>query len=116
MKMTLEETKEVLTEIQCCNTNLSEKQINALTVAIDLINEDSTIAEPIKHGCWETWGWVFHGIKWKRCSLCHKIADVSYSALIEGEIKMATSAICGCCGARMDVIYQDDKIRAIKVT
>lgn len=72
--------------------------------------------QPIRHGRWETWGYVLHGIKWKRCSLCHKTADVSYSALIEGKIKMATSAICGCCGARMDVIYQDDKIRAIKVT
>lgn len=84
--------------------------------ANDIMRFPRADVQPVKHGHWETWGYVFHGIEWKRCSLCHKTADVSYFALIEGEIKMVTSAICGCCGARMDVIYQDDKIRAIKVT
>lgn len=59
-------------------------------------------AEPVRHGRWETWGYVFHGIEWKRCSRCGKCADVSYYGLLDGEIKMSTPAICGGCGARMD--------------
>jgi hypothetical protein len=59
-------------------------------------------AEPVRRGRWETWGYVFHGIEWKRCSCCGKCADVSYYGLLDGEIKMSTPSICGCCGARMD--------------
>lgn len=59
-------------------------------------------AEPVRHGRWETWGYVFRGIEWKRCSCCGKCADISYYGLLDGEIKMSTSAICGCCGAKMD--------------
>lgn len=67
------------------------------------IAEQPTIeAEPVRHGRWETWGYVFHGIEWKRCSRCGKCADVSYYGLLDGEIKMSTPSICGGCGARMD--------------
>lgn len=58
--------------------------------------------QPVKHGHWETWGYVFHGIEWKRCSVCGKIADVSYRALLEGRIEPVMLSLCGCCGARMD--------------
>ena len=58
--------------------------------------------QPVKHGRWETWGYVFHGIEWKRCSVCGKTADVSYIALLEGRIEPVTLSLCGCCGARMD--------------
>ena len=58
--------------------------------------------QPVKHGRWETWDYVFHGIEWKRCSVCGKTADVSYIALLEGRIEPATLSLCGCCGARMD--------------
>ena len=62
----------------------------------------ATEAQPVKHGRWETWGYVFHGIEWKRCSVCGKTADVSYIALLEGRIEPATLSLCGCCGAIMD--------------
>ena len=75
----------------------------ALTVAKKLIRKAPTIeAEPVKHAKWESWGYVFHGIEWKRCSACGKCADVSYYGILDGEIKMSTPALCGCCGARMD--------------
>lgn len=62
----------------------------------------ATDVQPVKHGRWETWGYVFHGIAWKRCSACGKTADVSYQALLDGKIEMATPSICGCCGCRLD--------------
>jgi predicted Zn-ribbon and HTH transcriptional regulator len=65
-------------------------------------------SEPVRHGRWETWGYVFHGIEWKRCSRCGKCADVSYYGLLDGEIKMSTPAICGGCGARMDADHIAD--------
>lgn len=84
--------------------------------AIKIIRDEPPAdVQPVKHGQWETWGCTFNGTEWKRCSLCGKPADISYAAMIAGEIKMVTSAICGCCGAKMDIVYQDDKIRAIKV-
>ena len=67
-----------------------------------LYNMPNADVQPIKHGRWETWGYVFHGIEWKRCSMCGKPADVSYIALLEGRIKPATLSLCGCCGAKMD--------------
>ena len=69
---------------------------------VNLIESAPTVdAEPVRHGRWETWGYVFHGIEWKRCSRCGKCADVSYYGLLDGEIKMSTPAICGGCGADM---------------
>ena len=59
-------------------------------------------AEPVKHAHWESWGYVFHGIEWKRCSACGKCAGVSYYGLLDGKIEMETPERCGCCGARMD--------------
>lgn len=58
--------------------------------------------QPVKNGQWETWGYIFHGIAWKRCSVCGKTADVSYQALLDGKIEMSTPSICGCCGSRLD--------------
>lgn len=70
----------------------------------DMIEDAPTIdAEPVKHAYWESWGYVFHGIEWKRCSACGKCAGVSYYELLDGKIEMETPAICGCCGARMDL-------------
>lgn len=66
------------------------------------VHEQPTIEPEVRHGRWETWGYVFHGIEWKRCSRCGKYADVSYYGLLDGEIKMSTPAICGGCGAKMD--------------
>lgn len=70
--------------------------------ASEEIDKQPTIKPEVRHGRWETWGYVFHGIEWKRCSCCGKCADVSYYGLLDGEIRMSTPAICGCCGARMD--------------
>jgi hypothetical protein len=70
--------------------------------ALREIENAPTIEPEVRHGRWETWGYVFHGIEWKRCSCCGKCADVSYYGLLDGEIKMSTPSICGCCGARMD--------------
>ena len=68
----------------------------------EAIKELPTIKPEVRRGRWETWGYVFHGIEWKRCSRCGKCADVSYYGLLDGEIKMSTPATCGGCGARMD--------------
>ena len=67
-----------------------------------LLTAPTVDAEPVRYGRWETWGYVFHGIEWKRCSRCGKCADVSYYGLLDGVIKMSTPSICGGCGARMD--------------
>ena len=73
------------------------------SVPLEYIKQMPTIeAEPVRHAHWETWGFVFHGIEWKRCSACGKCADVSYYGILDGEIKMSTPALCGCCGAKMD--------------
>lgn len=69
---------------------------------LELLRDYIEESEPVKHGKWETWGYIFHGIAWKRCSVCGKTADVSYQALLDGKIEMATPSICGCCSARMD--------------
>ena len=77
--------------------------IASLTDAKNLVKNLPTIeAEPIRHGRWETWGFVFRGIEWKRCSECYKAAGVSYYGLLDGKTEMETPAVCGCCGARMD--------------
>ena len=67
-----------------------------------MLDNMQAIEPEVRHGRWETWGYVFHGIEWKRCSCCGKCADVSYYGLLDGEIKMSTPAICGGCGARMN--------------
>lgn len=68
-----------------------------------IVDRQPTIeAEPVKHAYWESWGYFFHGIEWKRCSACNKCAGVSYYGLLDGKIEMETPAVCGCCGARMD--------------
>ena len=72
-------------------------------IPVDTITDiELSDVQPVKHGRWETWGYVFHGIEWKRCSVCGKTADVSYIALLEGRIEPVTLSLCGCCGARMD--------------
>ena len=72
-----------------------------LTVGLAAALMPEIESEPVRHGRWETWGYVFHGIEWKRCSCCGKCADVSYYGLLDGEIRMSTPAICGGCGADM---------------
>lgn len=89
-----------------CRTCINRVQCDNggnLCFDIMVLNTCPTIeAELVKHGRWETWGYVFHGIAWKRCSVCGKTADVSYQALLDGKIEMATPSICGCCGARLE--------------
>lgn len=68
----------------------------------NIVNAPTIEAEPVRNAHWETWGFVFHGIEWKRCSACGKCADVSYYGILDGKIKMSTPARCGCCGAEMD--------------
>lgn len=69
---------------------------------MDIIDSISAAdVQPVKHGEWETWGYIFHGIEWPRCSRCGKPADISYFKLLEGKIEPATLSICGCCGADM---------------
>lgn len=91
----------------------SEKELNSSSfgmITSSVLNKaERTISEmpaadvqPVKHGRWETWGYIFHGILWKHCSVCGKTADISYQALLNGKIEMATPSICGCCSARMD--------------
>lgn len=83
--------------------NLNFNSLMDKQFILELIRSYPTIdAEPVKHGRWETWGFVFHGIEWKRCSACGKCADVSYYGILDGEVKMSTPALCGCCGAKMD--------------
>lgn len=86
-------------------------EANGLFKAKDVIYSQQRYfadVQPVKHGHWETWGYVFHGIEWKRCSVCGKTADVSYIALLEGRIEPATLSLCGCCGARMDGEQNDE--------
>lgn len=81
-----------------CNGYCDARQVD-----LDAIDAAPTIeAEPVQHGRWETWGYVFHGIEWKRCSRCGKCADVSYYGMLDGVIRISTPSICGGCGARMD--------------
>ena len=91
-------------EIEAGNAALDEDVwINkGLRIAIRDIKDIKTAdVQPVKRGKWETWGYVFHGIEWLRCSRCGKPADVSYFKLLEGKIEPATLSICGCCGADM---------------
>lgn len=81
---------------------LDEFEYNGLTIRQWADKITSGEYQPVKHGRWETWGYIFHGIAWKRCSVCGKTADLSYQALLDGKIEMATPSICGCCGCRMD--------------
>lgn len=72
-------------------------------IPVDTITDiELADVQPVKHGRWETWGYVFHGIEWERCSVCGKTADISYIAMLEGRIEPVTPSFCGCCGARMD--------------
>lgn len=57
--------------------------------------------QPVKHGKWLKVSWNNY-----KCSLC----DTQYAGM--GAI---TFTYCPNCGAKMDIVYQDDKIRAIKV-
>ena len=80
-------------------------EANALFKAKDAIYNQQRYAidaQPVKRGKWETWGYIFKGIEWLRCSRCGKPADVSYFKLLEGKIEPATLSICGCCGADME--------------
>ena len=71
-------------------------------IPVDTITDiELADAKPVKRGKWETWGYIFKGIEWLRCSRCGKPADVSYFKLLEGKIEPATLSICGCCGADM---------------
>lgn len=96
--------------LETMRSNMDMQELYLPTHFIDLVIEDIPTADvqPVKHGRWETWGYIFHGIAWKRCSVCGKTADVSYQALLDGKIEMATPSICGCCGCRMDGDSNDE--------
>ena len=88
---------------ELCINNDDMFSAKAYERIIGVIEAAPTIeAEPVRHAQWESWGFVFHGIEWKRCSSCGKCADVSYYGILDGEIKMSTPALRGCCGAKMD--------------
>lgn len=72
---------------------------------MDLIDDMPAVdVQPIRHGRW-TWDsnapYREHGAY--KCSNCDCHSDFKEN-------------YCYNCGARMDIIYEDDKIRAIKVT
>lgn len=83
------------------NTLLSHTLLAVTEEIIDKIPTEEV--QSVRHGRWESWGYMFHGILWKRCSKCHKTADVSFVALSEGKIEMVTSSVCGCCGSIMEI-------------
>ena len=88
---------------ELCLNNDDMFSARAYERIIGVIDAQQTVeAEPVRHAHWESWGFVFHGIEWKRCSACGKCADVSYYGILDGEIKMSTPAQCGCCGAKME--------------
>lgn len=87
-----------------CAERLQCTELGNVCFEVACVNNAPTIeAEPVKHAYWESCGYVFHGIEWKRCSACGKCAGVSYYGLLDGKIEMETPAQCGCCGARMDL-------------
>ena len=73
-----------------------------VVACICAVHDAPTVTAEQKRGTWETWGFEFCGIKWKRCSVCGKVADISYESMIGGAVSMATPEYCGCCGAKMD--------------
>lgn len=70
----------------------------------NLIARQPTIeAKPVKRGKWDRY----------ICSECNVCADY----FISGDFYFDEKPdYCPNCGAKMDIIYEDDKIRAIKVT
>ena len=90
----------------------SDIQIDMIRQFYNAVEDFPTIeAEPVRHAHWETWGFVFHGIEWKRCSACGKCADVSYYGILDGEIKMSTPALCGGCGAQMQTEPPESEVQ-----
>lgn len=97
----------------CDNYNGVRCRACAYADAMDFI--DAVLAadvQPVKHGKWEKieeyGGW---GDTYFRCSICGDEWDLDAGTPVENGMKY-----CPNCGARMDIIYEDDKIRAIKVT
>ena len=69
----------------------------------------ATDVQPIKHGRWINVDMFKESKNWK-CSCCKGIIETGYYCY------NCYYNYCPNCGAKMDIIYEDDKIRAIKVT
>lgn len=65
--------------------------------------------QPVKHGRWINVDMLKESKHWK-CSCCKGIIETGYYCY------NCYYNYCPNCGAKMDIIYEDDKIRAIKVT
>lgn len=69
----------------------------------------ATDVQPIRHG-----RWIDHEkFERKNCNAC---IECSVCNTWFGHDCIPKTKFCPNCGARMDIIYEDDKIRAIKVT
>lgn len=77
--------------------------INAIDLVTDFIESlPAADVRKIKHGKWLDSGNFYY----KKCSECNAKVQREYSDIAN---------YCPKCGAKMDVVYLDDKIRAIKV-
>lgn len=70
---------------------------DAMDILVDIPAAD---VQPVRHGKWTARTSTRDSMK---CSIC-------------GNSSKQPDRYCGYCGAKMDIIYEDDKIRAIKVT
>lgn len=85
-------------------------QARALYCAKDMIYDQQRYVidvQPVKHG-----RWIPQGDDMWLCSNCKENIIFSMSKSDRTE----KQRYCCRCGARMDIVYQDDKITAIKVT
>ena len=73
----------------------------------DIKNIPAADVQPVKHG---RWTYPYKDKDINQCSECHSLLQDKISNVRE------MFAYCPFCGARMDIIYEDDKVRAIKVT
>lgn len=82
-----------------------EKAIGYNTAADEAYVFPSADVQPVKHGRWE----LTANPSFRICSECGAwwSSDITDNCFTK---------YCPKCGAKMDIIYEDDKIRAIKVT
>lgn len=97
-----EDVLDIIEDMRNNHFILMSERVNLALLKSKVAEIPAADVQSVKHGKWETWGYIFHGIAWERCSVCGKTADISYIALLEGRIEPVTPSLCGCCGARMD--------------
>ena len=86
------------------NPEIMSGLVEMKEVALREIENAQTVeAEPVRHGKWETWGYMLDGILWKRCNSCGMAANISYQGFQNGYYgECADSPYCAYCGAKMD--------------